>query len=350
MEISLRTLLLLLLAVMPSLASALVLGEGRILSHVGELFSASIALPAGDYQDVRFFQVKNAECRSSVIAESVNGCDSLYEGPLNFSIRKNADGHSYLSVTGEKKDELYYRIVIKSVSPVEGTVYNAFEFLPEFSASSEVQSPRVAENPVTPVARHAVSGESVIAAHDVQADVAKHDVRSNRNQSGISSSPDALNKVHRMRPLESKPQKRIETRLEIKKYGEYSDDIHALQKENGEIEEQIALLEKHISLLKEVIRLKSQIGASMVPESSVVAPAQVPIRAPLQPAKVQDQSGMLSWILLSVILVLALLIGWMYRKQQSKYAEGDGQAMLTPPLINEMKPLDLTNSFVKSRW
>jgi hypothetical protein len=144
------------------------------------------------------------------------------------------------------------------------------------------------------------------------------------------------------------------TRLQIKKTGEYEDDIHALQKENGEIEEQIVLLEKHIALLKEVIRLKNQVDGSMAAESAVVAPAHIPVPA-LLPAHVQtdkasNEPGMLSWVLLAVVLVLSALLWWMYRKQEKLKIHSVGDSTTMAPALNERKSLDLTDAFVKPKW
>ncbi len=338
--------LTLLVAIISPVTSAIVLGEGRILSHVGEPFSADIVL-SGDYsKDVMFFQVRKAECRSSVIAASVNGCDSLYEGQLSFSIMKRADDKYFLKVTGEKDDELFYRIVIKSVSPVEGVVFNAFEFLPEFSATSEVQTGMMdTGQPVTKVAGEKVAGDENVVFLKHPAGVGL--IRPKRVEQ-----PDKFKKERKLLAVTAKTS--AAPRLEINKYGEYADDIHALQKENGEIEEQIALLEKHISLLKEVIRLKGQIAASMVPETSVVAPARAPVHVSVlsQPVKKTGKYSILGWILLALIFVLLTLIVWMYRKQVKLTSNDDGsdQTTLTPPPLNEIKPLDLTSSFVKPRW
>ncbi len=343
MRMALKFLLALLVAGFSPIASAMTLGEGQIQSHVGEPFSANIALPGGYSRDVSFFQVRNAECRSSVIGASENGCDSLYEGKLSFSVRRRADGQYFLRVTGDKDDELFYRIVIKSVSLAEGVVYNAFEFLPEFKANSDVQ-PGLAE---AAQSVDKVTGENPI--DDEHAASVAHRAGPIRARPARTEPTDEKKRI--VRPVETTMKKPGDTRLKIKKYGEYADDIYALQKENGEIEEQIALLEKHIGLLKEVVRLKNQVDAPA--ETVAAAPKRIPVQAPsLPPVSVEDEPGLLSWILLAVILVLSTLILLMYRKQLKLTSReaGHGPIVLTPPSLNERKSLDLTGSFVKPKW
>jgi len=50
---------------------AMSLGEGQILNHVGEIFTANIALNGSYSDDVSFAQAGNAECRSAFLV-SVN--------------------------------------------------------------------------------------------------------------------------------------------------------------------------------------------------------------------------------------------------------------------------------------
>jgi|GEM_PF-1970956 len=336
------------------LASAMSLGEGKILSHVGEPFSANIALLGSYSRDVRFSQVKNAECRSSIIANSANGCDSLYEGPLTFSVRQRPDGQYFLRVAGEKGSELFYRILIKSVSADSGTVFNAFEFLPEFR---DIQEPSAtATNDVVissglPGGKYRDVGGEVIAADQVTS--AKKSARQVVAHPVKADPPDELKQKRSVRSEDVSASKAAVTRLQIKKTGEYADDIHALQKENGEIEEQIVLLEKHIALLKEVIRLKNQVDGSMAAESAVAAPAHIPAPLPVhvqQAVKVSGESSLLSWILLAVVLVLSALLLWMYRKQEKLKSLSAGYSPTIAPTLNERKSLDLTDAFVKPKW
>jgi hypothetical protein len=350
-----KILLALFIASMSPMASAMSLGEGKILSHVGEPFSASIALIGSYSRDVRFSQVKNAECRSSIIANSANGCDSLYEGPLTFSVRQRPDGQYFVRVAGEKGSELFYRILIKSVSADSGTVFNAFEFLPEFR---ETQDPSATTTNDVVISsglsggKYGDVGGKVIAADKVtSAKKAARQVVAHPVKTGL---PDELKQKRSVRTEDASATKAVVTRLQIKKTGEYEDDIHALQKENGEIEEQIVLLEKHIALLKEVIRLKNQVDGSMAAESAVVAPAHIPVPAPLpahvQPDKASNEPGMLSWVLLAVVLVLSALLWWMYRKQEKLKIHSVGDSTTMAPALNERKSLDLTDAFVKPKW
>lgn len=340
-----KLILALFVAGISNAASAVSLGEGIILSHVGEPFAANVALMGSYNRDVRFYQVKNAECRSSVIGSSGNGCDSLYEGVLNFSVRQRRDGQYYLSVTGGKGSELYYRILIKTVSPDSGTVFNAFEFLPELKATPDAQLTQEAAVDV-PVAEGGEPAAEVtrVAAEEVK--VAPRIFRRSRTapeKATVESSRSATDE-----PLSS------HMHLRIKKTGEYSDDIHALQKENVEIEEQIVLLEKHIALLKEVIRLKRQVDAASVSDSSVAARKPVHRPLPVQSTTVNESGapGLLSWILLAVVLVLSGLLIWMYFRKNSFRQSSAEQTSTFPvlPSINERKSLDLTDAFIKPKW
>lgn len=337
----------LLVAGISTAASAVSLGEGIILSHVGEPFAANVALIGSYNRDVRFYQVKNAECRSSIIGSGGNGCDSLYEGALTFSVRQRRDGQYFLSVTGEKGSELYYRILIKSVSPDSGTVFNTFEFLPEFKATPDVQVTQEAAVDVPAVEGGESAAEVTrVAAEDVK--VAPRIFRRSR------TAPEKATVEPRRSAADASLSSPMH--LQIKKTGGYSDDIHALQKENVEIEEQIVLLEKHIALLKEVIRLKRQVDAASVSDSSVVIPARKPVHRPLpvQSTTVNesDAPGLLSWILLAAVLVLSGLLIWMYFRKSSFKPSSAEQTSTFPvsPSMNERKSLDLTDAFIKPRW
>lgn len=364
MRMVLNLLLALLLTGAASLASAVSLGEGQILSRVGERLSVNIALSGGYSKDVKFFQVRNAECRSSVIGTNANGCDGLYEGPLTFAVKQRPDGQYFLRVTGEKGGELYYRIVIKTVSPDGGTIFNAFEFLPEFGASPDAQPAVADEADVLPGKYGVVGGKIIeVPADDEKALPVRNAAQATADKTASGAMRPKVDQERarraagvRAQEVEASVKKQPGARLEIKKYGDYSDDIHALQKENGEIEQQIVLLEKHINLLREVIRLKNQIGSSAVPEvGTAAAPSRPHARAPVQ---VQSQSatgegpGLLTWILLVVIVVLLALLGWMYRTQQKlkKRNHAYTPSVLSPVPLNERKSLDLTDAFVKPKW
>lgn len=358
-----KLLLAWLLASIAPLVSAMSLGEGQILSHVGEPLSVNIALLGGYSRDVSFTQVRNTECRSSVIGTSTNGCDSLYEGALTFSVRQRPDGQYFLKVAGGRSDELFYRILIKSASVSGGTVFKAFEFLPEFRANPDALSPALNEVDAS-VAPHTgkyglVGGKIIEVADDEIIAPAKRSVAQSApvkaRLTGESRQTDESRQQHK--PVDAMEKKPTGTRLQIKKSGEPADDIHALQKENGEIEEQIVLLEKHIGLLKEVIRLKEQAGASSVAPAPVVAPPRVPapVVVPVQSRPAENNlPGMLTWILLAVVLVMAALLVWMFRKMNrlslhDRAADFSPNA-LYPASLNEMKPLDLTGPFVKPKW
>lgn len=327
------------------------LGEGRILSHVGEPFSANITLLGSYNKDVSFSQVRSTECRASIIGKT--GCESLYDSQLSISLKRRPDGQYFLRVTGEKNDEFYYHILIKSSSPDDGSVFKTYEFLPEFTANSDVQSVAENEADVLPSGgKYGVVGGKVI-------EVAPNDERMPSKaviwEAPIKGrQPVAIRQKHR--PIEAAVKKPLQTSLQIKKSGEYADDIHALQKENGEIEEQIALLEKHIGLLKEVIQLKTQADASSVSEVAAVSsvPAKKPVAVQAQSPQANDEPGMLTWILLTAVLVLAALLGWMYKKMMSLNLKGSPAELMSadsrPSSLNEMKPLDLTSSFVKPKW
>jgi hypothetical protein len=325
-------------------ASAISLGEGQILSRIGEAFSARVAL-IGEYsRDVSFSQVKMAECRTSIIGSSPNGCESLYEAKLNFSVKQQSDGQYYLKVTGGRGDELFYRLLVKTTSNAGGTVYNAFEFLPEFGVSPDVPSSADADAGLSP-GQYGVVGGKIIEPGAQSLEVVKP-VKSTKVVQ-VKEKPQGIVKLPaEITPVASSP-KPVENRLQIKKIGEYADDIHALQKENGEIEAQIVLLEKHIGLLKEVIRLKSQAGT--LPVSAV--PAVVSVEAPQASANLP---GVLTWILLAVVGILAAAIIWMFRKMKqlslSAVVAPVRAETITPASLNVRNSLDLTGAFIKPKW
>lgn len=316
------------------MTSAMSLGEGQILNRVGEPFSANIAIIGSYSRDVKFFQVRSNECRTSIAG--VNGCDSVYDGQLSIAVRQRPDGQFFLRVTGPRGSDLFYRILIKSSSPENGTVYNTFDFLPEFKTGSDVQLPVTSDVDVPVVTgQYGMVGGNII-------EVVQEEAPPPRRAAPPVKPPEET----RPKRVDVPVKKPAESRLQIKKIGEYADDIHALQKENGEIEEQIVLLEKHIGLLKEVIRLKTQVDAAPVP----VAPVSLPVTvASVQAA---DEPGLLTWVLLAVVVVMSAMIAWMFFKIKSLSlsASGTGQAAISPAPLNEMKPLDLTGPFVKPKW
>lgn len=324
-------------------AQALSLGEGQILNRIGEPFSARVAL-IGEYSpDVSFSQVKGTECRASIIGSSPNGCESLYEAKLNFTVKRQSDGQYYLKVSGGRSDELFYHILIKTTSNAGGAVYNSFEFLPEFGVSPDVPPTADVDAGLSHGQYGIVGGkviETGIQAVEVVKPVKLVKAEPLKVKSPVKPLPDVAVKAI---PASPKP---VENRLQIKKLGEYADDIHALQKENGEIEAQIILLEKHIGLLKEVIRLKSQAGAA--PVSAV--PAVVQVTAPVS----ANVPGVLTWILLAVVGVLAAAIVWMFMKMKqlnlSPRGAPDRQEAISPATLSEIKSLDLTGAFIKPKW
>lgn len=350
MRMALKLLLVLLAISISSFVSAMSLGEGKIRSHVGEPFMAHIALLGSYSKDVRFYQVNSAECRSSLIGMTENGCDSLYEGRLSFSVRQGLDSQHYLSVAGERSDEMFYRVIIKSESEAGGTAFNTFVFLPEFKVNPE-NVPVVSSDVDALPAIAAVLPKSVATKkHVVPAPAALPDEMKPERKRKASVQPVAVV------PAE----KATGSQLQIKKHGEYADDIYALEKENIKIEQQIVLLEKHIGLLKEVIRLKSEVGTSAVVDAGVIpalpANAPVSVTAPpaVPPTPVTGEQNMLTWLLLAVVLVLSALLGWVYRKLNRLKLEDNsvspGKAV-PPHLASDARTsLDLTGAFIKPRW
>lgn len=349
MRIALKLLLVLLLVSISPLVSAMSLGEGKIRSHIGEPFLAHIALLGSYSKDVRFSRLNSDECRSSIIAMTENGCDSLYEGRLSFIVKQGPDNQYFLSVAGERGDEMFYRVIIKSESEVGGTAFNAFVFLPEFKVNPE-NVPVVSGDVETPPAMAAP--ESVATRkHVVPAKAALPD----------EIKPEQKRKA-RTQPVAVVPtaEKAADSRLQIKKYGEYADDIYALEKENIKIEQQIVLLEKHISLLKEVIRLKSEAGTSAVADAGVApapaANAPVSVTAPpaVAPTPVTPGQNILTWLLLAVVMVLSGLLGWGYRKLNRLKLEDSSVSsgkVVPPHLMSDARTsLDLTGAFIKPKW
>lgn len=348
-----KILLALLFAGTAPAASAMSLGDAQMSSYIGEPFSASIALLGGYDKEVRFHQVKGDECRASIIGKSANGCDSIYEGPLSFSVRRRPDGSHALKLSGPRSDDLFYRVVIAYTSAGSGLVYNTFEFLPELKAGSDVQQAVASDGEaVAATGKYGVIRGEIYQAGAEEATREPVQVRHAKPE----AAPVKTEARRSERKLDAKPALKSESRLEIRKYGEYADDIHALQKENGEIEEQIVLLEKHIGLLKEVIRLKGQIGSSQVPEvAAASAPVRLPVRvaAPQAIASPARETDLLTWILLGAVLLLSASLAVMYRKIRQFGSSGNHDARaptFSPSSINEMKPLDLTGSFVKPKW
>jgi hypothetical protein len=330
-------------------ASAMSLGEGQILNRVGEVFSANIALNGSYSKDVSFSQVGNAECRASDIGNTANGCASLYSGHLSFSIKQWPDGRYFLNVTGEKGNELFYRVLIKSTSAAAGTIFKLYEFLPEFKQNPDEP---LAANDVVPSGHDDVKvNEPVIKSLAVKADLPKaparqQQVSKQKRPATIRHKPADITKDNRDEVLLEKP---LQTRLEIKKSGEYGDEIQALTKENGEIEAQINLLEKHIGLLKEVIRLKNEAGATT--KTPVVRPKAIP----LQIQTVQsNQPGLLTWILFSVVVVFAALLACISQKLKRLSLKYASAALSTTEIATastkEKKSLDLTGAFTKPKW
>lgn len=349
----------LLLAGLSPLASATALGEGQILSRVGEAFAANIDLLGGYNRDVKFSQVRSAECRSSVIAKSANGCDSVYEGQLTFVVKRRSDGQYFIRVEGERGNELYYRIIVKTVSAYSGTVYNAFEFLPEMKSAHEVAPPEVSDGEIVSdgvgrkyglvlgkvleVPQDEASGQDVQSAVDKKVEKVVHTKLTGRlsDETGKAGKKDASTRERVSHP--SAPDRSAESQLQIKKYGEYADDIYVLHKDSEEIEHQISLLEKQIGLLKEVARLKNQVGASSVPATALAAHAA-------QPAIHESSPGILTWVLSALVVLLLAALVIVSRRQKSSQSGGElfsySPTIRNSPLESK-ESLDLTGIFSK---
>ncbi|MDX8380131.1 MAG: hypothetical protein R8K48_08875 [Gallionella sp.] len=337
--------LALFVAIIAQSASAMSLGSGKILNHVGEPLVVDIDFLGAYDKTVRFYQLKRVECRASLIGRSSNSCDAVYDKPLTLTIKQHDDGARFLRVTGGKGDELFYHILLKSLSRNNGSMLRFFDFLPEFGEVS-VELPHAT---AVPTSKTAGIGEGRIAEK-----TARNDKMANKAVEASRVKPRKANLTKRLtHPTKGKKpsvsvrlrlKKGMTTHLQIRKDGEYADDIHALQKENGEIETQIALLKKHIALLKEVIQLKKQAG------DVVTKPLSALISVQSGSTKVMNK-GVLSWFLLAVIAGLLLLLAKIYRQQAKPLpVEDKPTAPMSPPSMNEIKSLDLTDSFVKPNW
>lgn len=362
MKFTLKNILLALFSVcLSSSVSAMSLGDGQIISRVGEPFSANISLIGAYDKGVRFYQVKGGECRSSLIGSTTAGCDSVYEGRLTFFIRKKPDGQYFLRVDGERSEDFFYRVILKYKSPSSGSVYKTFDFLPEFKNNNDAPPATANDGDITvntslPSGKYGVlMGNVVELPSDIEdkpaphgpakdtldksaslpAEVAATDVKMVGDIKQKRGNSDASTK--RTSKAKRQTKKAAMPELLIKKEGSYADEIFVLQKENEAIEQQIILLEKQIALLKEVNRLKTQAGGASapaialemtpainIPESSPVAvpnPAPSPAKIPAQIAKQPDDSGssVLSWILIATILPLLALLWFLYRRQKNLF-------------------------------
>lgn len=369
-------LLALLLACCSSAVSAMSLGDGQILSRVGEPFSANISVIGAYDKEVRFHQVRGAECRSSLIGKTATGCDYVYEGRLTFFIKKTPDGQYFLRLAGERSEDLFYRIIIKYESATSGQVYKAFEFLPEFRSNADTP-PTTQNDSDTTVNTSLPSGKygvilgkivEVPADEEIKREThapAKSPVE--QNTPAPASASDEIKPAvqakqkrnvapaqHLSQPQANKP---AEPKLQIKREGVHADDIYALQKENEVIEQQINLLEKQIALLKEVASLKTQAGASAVPatgiapasQAAVAPPAPAPIKVAAPAAKQADSGiGLLNWILIGLVAVLSASLWFLYRRQKSFSYSGSLEDLRSPiiaPPDDGKQSLDLTGRY-----
>lgn len=384
MKFTLKNILFaLLVACCSSAVSAMSLGDGQILSRVGEPFSANVSFIGAYDKEVRFHQVRGAECRSSLIGKTTAGCDYVHEGQLTFLIKKSPDGQYFLRVIGERSEDLFYRIIIRYESASSGQVYKAFEFLPEFRTSVDTP-PTTPNDSDTTVNTSLPSGKyGVIMGKivEVPADEeikrgahapAKHAAEHNENTPVNADVTDEIKPVNHAKQKRnvsgtstrhlSRANKPAEPKLQIKKEGAHADDIYALQKENEVIEQQINLLEKQIALLKEVASLKTPTSVSSVPASniapashvaeSVPAPARAPIHVPLPVSKPPESGiGLLNWILAALVLLLSAALWFLYRRQKSfPYSDSlaDFRSGMIPPSSDDGKQsLDLTGRYFK---
>ena len=205
-----------------------------------------------------------------------------------------------MRVTASKGDEFFYRILIKVTSPSGGAIFRTYEFLPEFNESSGAQ-PRVDDGvDVVPGKYGVVGGRFLEPVPDDVTPVVK--------KTTVGQGKGTVTRRNSRKPetAEAVVKQPVQTRIHIQKFGEYADDIHALQKENGEIEEQIALLEKHIGLLKEVIRLKSEAGSAIAVRFRGDARCMF-VRGGGPDRQCVSRmifSGILTWVLLGVVILL----------------------------------------------
>lgn len=364
----------LLLALGSPSATAMSLGGGQILSRVGEPFSADIAFIGSYDKEVRFHQVRGTECRSSLIGSSTSGCDYIYEGRLIFFIKKTPSGQYFLRVSGERGDELFYRIIIRYESPTSGQMYKAFEFLPEFRSNADVQ-PTAPNDSDTTVNTSLPSGKYGVIMGNVVEVPADEEIKRGahaaanppaeqpvRTESGPAAQPKPKREASATLPRHlAQVRKPAEPKLQIKKEGTHADDIYALKKENEVIEQQINLLEKQIALLKEVANLKGQTGASAAPATSIAPvaasqvaiapPAPAPIKVAAPVAKQADSGiGLLSWMLLGLVVILSAALWFLYRRQQKNYLYPDslsdfGPSRLSPSPNEGKQSLDLTGRY-----
>lgn len=372
----------------PSVA-AVSLGDGQMVSRVGGPFSANISFVGAYDKDVKFYQVKGSECRSSLIGSTTAGCDSVYEGRLTFFIKRRPDGQYFLRINGERSEDLFYRVIIKYKSPSSGPVYKTFDFLPEFNNDHDdppaiSDDDEVTVNTPMPSGKYgAIMGNVVERPSDIEDKPVPHEpVKASPDKSknipveagatDVKNVDQAKQKreksdtlANRVSKAKRQANKASAPELLIKKEGSYADEIFVLQKENEAIVQQIALLEKQIALLKEVERLKTQAGAASapavvlemtptihIPESSpVAAPATPPVKIPVQIAKQPDTNGttVLSWILIAVILLLLALLWFLYKRQKSllhNYSLAEFKSAMVSPASSEgSKYLDLINEF-----
>lgn len=382
MRLNLKNILFaLLIASFASTASAMSLGEGQILSRVGEPFSANISFIGAYDKEVKFHQVRATECRSSMIGKTTAGCDYIYEGSLTFFIKKTPDGQYFLRVAGEKSEDLFYRIIIKYESASGGLVYKAFEFLPEFRSNADTPPAAQNDSDTTvntslPSGKYGViMGKIVEVPADEEIKRGAHAPAKSPAEPNAPVNVDASNEtkpavqakqkrnaapVQHLSPLKPQAAKPAEPKLQIKKEGAHADDIYALQKENEAIEQQINLLEKQIALLKEVATLKGQTGASAVPaiapavasQTAITPPAPAPIKV-AAPAAKQPDSGisLLNWILIAIVVVLSASLWFLYRRQKS-YPFSDSLAdfrstRISPSPDDDKQSLDLTGRYFR---
>ncbi|MFZ2302197.1 MAG: hypothetical protein WAW10_10070 [Gallionella sp.] len=362
-----------LFACLSPVVSAMSLGEGQMTSRVGEPFSANISLVGAYDKDARFYQVNGSECRASLIGSIAAGCDSVYEGRLTFFVKKRPDGQYYLRVKGEKGDGFFHRVIIKYKPSSSGLAYKTFDFLPEFKNGNDTVDATPDDDDVVLNAPAQPKKYVFIMGNVIEMPDAVEEKPASRGPAKVSSDksesiPVAM-KAAEIKPVDAKPagdarQKRAGSdassqralkakrkiskaavpELMIRKDGSYAEEIIALQKENEEIGQQIALLEKQIALLKKVESLKAQAGASSVP-------AQRPMLILAQTMKQPDDSGisMLGWILIAAVLLLLALLFFLYRKQKKlSYMRSLAEfkpAMVSPASTEDSRYLDLINEF-----
>lgn len=391
-----------------SSASALSLGEATLASYLGEPFVAHIAIQGDLDKNVRFSQVRTGECLNSLIAKTPNGCDAIYDRFLTFSIKRNAAGKYYLQVNGERGEDLFYRIIVKTQSSNTGIVYNAFEFLPDLKPGLE-PTPLVVHQPaiINPASAPVAHGENdkILNKYNALTGGAASAVKAAEPRKQAEIKPAKLPpKTPPVKPMAVRnestnsglikkvlppPAKKVQpaSRLEIKKSGEYEDDLYALQKENDAILEQIALLEKQIALYRKVDRLKGVLGGVSAPLSTQThsavssvaltlpivgqamsgdAASAVPVvsalNAPLpivKPAQVQAEqqadsdADYLLWGALSAGILL-LVAGLGYREYTAR-KKIINLNYLTPnsilhPNKDDRASLDLTRSSEAQKW